>query len=251
VTGQERRWLKRFGPARLNPRIQLLCFHFAGGNAGSFRHWPAMLPWDVELTAVQLPGRADRFGEPAFERMQPLVDALIDVTASLRGSPFACYGVSMGARVAWAMAHALRERALPAPRALYLSASGGPRRDDGNWRWEGRSDGLAGYVKEMGGTPPEVLAEPALLAALLPTLRADLTVLSTHGFHPAVPLDTPIRAFAGADDDEATPDRMGAWADETTAEFALETYACGHFFDGNAERAMVSAISKDLNSTAC
>jgi surfactin synthase thioesterase subunit len=34
----------------------------------------------------------------------------------------------------------------------------------------------------------------------LPTLRADLTVLSTDGFHPETPLDVRIRAFAGTDD---------------------------------------------------
>src|SRR5581483_10101922 len=115
----------------------------------------------------------DRFLEPAYDRMKPLVDDLVDVVAPLLHEPFACYGVSMGARVAWALAHALRERGMPMPQALYVAASRGPTRDDGDWRWEGRADGLEGYVRETGGTPPAVLAEPVLLAALLPTLHAD------------------------------------------------------------------------------
>lgn len=245
--GRERRWLKRFGPRRLSARTRLLCFHYAGGNAGSFRHWTAWLPCDVEPIAVQLPGRADRFSEAPFDRMAPLIDELIEVAMPLLSRPFACYGVSMGARVAWAMAHELRERALPAPRALYLSASVGPSLDDGDWRWEGRADGLEGYVREMGGTPEAVLAEPALLAALLPTLYADLTVLSTHNFHPQIPLDVPIRAFAGAEDDEASPERMKAWAAETSGEFELKVYACGHFFDADSERSMIETVSDDLS----
>lgn len=246
--GEDRRWLKRFGRPGGPAATQLLCFHHAGGNAATFRHWATVLPYGIEPVAVQLPGRADRFLDPPYDRMKPLVDDLIDVLAPVLQRPYACYGVSMGARVAWALAHGLRDCGMPLPRALFVAASMGPSRDDGHWRWEGRSDGLEGYVHEMGGTPAAVLAEPTLLAALLPTLRADLTVLSTHGFHPATPLDVPIRAFAGVSDDEATPERTRAWAAETSAGFALDVLGCGHFFDPAAERLVVEAIGRDLAS---
>lgn len=250
MTGQlaperERRWLKRFGQ-RGQSGVQLLCFPYAGGSAGMFRHWSRMLPPHLELVAVQLPGRADRFLESPYERMAPLVDDLIGVLEPVLDRPFACYGSSMGARVAWALAHALRERAMPMPRALYVAASSAPRLDNESWRWEGRPDGLEGYVREMGGTPAEILAEPELLAALLPTLRADLTVLSTHGFRPAAPLDVPIRAFAGIGDDEAPPARMSAWSAETSARFDLDALGCGHFFDPGTERLVIEAIGRDL-----
>ncbi|HUZ55215.1 MAG TPA: thioesterase domain-containing protein [Streptosporangiaceae bacterium] len=245
ASDRERVWLKRFGrPAQSG--IQLLCFPYAGGSAGIFRHWSRMLPQHVEPVAVQLPGRADRFLESPYERMAPLVDDLISVLEPVLRRPFACYGASMGARVAWALAHALRERAMPMPQALYVAASPAPRRDNGSWRWEGRADGLEGYIREMGGTPAEVLAEPELVAALLPTLRADLTVLSTHGFRPAVPLAVPIRAFAGVADDEAAPAQMSGWSDETSARFDLDALGCGHFFDPDTERVVIEAIGRDL-----
>jgi surfactin synthase thioesterase subunit len=246
---RERRWLKRFGPRRESARTRLLCFHHAGGSATMFRQWPQQLPPWVEVVAVQLPGRADRFLEPPYDRMKPLVDDLIEVVAPLLALPFACYGVSMGARVAWALAHAMRERSTPMPGALFVAASAGPTLDDGNWRWEGRDDGLEGYVREMGGTPPAVLAEPKLLAALLPTLNADLTVLSTHGFQSATPLDVPIRAFAGVGDDDATPDRTRAWSVETSALFDLDVLPCGHFFDAASERLVTEAVGRDLART--
>jgi surfactin synthase thioesterase subunit len=243
---RERRWLKRLGPPRESAHTRLYCFHYAGGAASMFRPWGALLPGSVEPVAVQLPGRADRFLEAPYDRMKPLVDDLVEVLAPHLHRPFACYGVSMGARVAWALAHALRERAMPMPTALFVAASGAPTRDNGDWRWEGRADGLEGYVREMGGTPPAVLAEPKLLAALLPTLHADLTVLSTHGFQAATPLAVPMRAFAGADDDEATPDRMAAWGAETAAAFDLDVLACGHFFDPAAERRVIETVARDL-----
>ncbi|MCX4728893.1 thioesterase II family protein [Streptomyces sp. NPDC090052] len=246
ATARERLWLKRFAAPLPAGATKLLCFHYAGGSAGVFRHWAARLP-SVEVIGVQLPGRADRFLEERHARMDPLVEELIDVLGPSLDQPFACYGSSMGARVAWALAHALRDRELPLPRALFVSASGGPALDDGNWLWEDRDDGLEGYVREMGGTPPSVLAEASLLAALLPVLEADLSVLSTHDFHPDVPLDLPIHAFAGEHDPEAGPEHMQAWRDETTAAFSMEVLPCGHFFDSASEAKVIDSIGRTLD----
>jgi surfactin synthase thioesterase subunit len=239
--------LKALTPDALDRDVRLFSFHYAGGSAAMFRPWPDRLPTTVGVVAVQLPGRADRFGETPYDRMAPLVEDLAGVLRTFLDRPYACFGVSMGARVAWTLTHRLWAQGQPLPRILYVAASGGPRRDDGDWRWEGRTDGLEGYVREMGGTPAAVLAEPALLAALLPTLRADLTVLSTHDIRPTVPLPVPIRAFAGRFDDEATPERMAAWQDETSVGWALEVLDCGHFFDAAAEHRMVATIGAELD----
>jgi surfactin synthase thioesterase subunit len=244
----DRRWLKRFGRAggAAPTEVRLLCFHHAGGSASMYRHWSRLMPGTIEPIAVQLPGRADRLYEPPYDRMPPLVDQLIEVIKPLLDQPLAFYGVSMGGRVAWALAHALRDRAMPMPSALFVAASAAPCLDNGQWQWENRDDGLEGYVREMGGTPPEVLAEPELLASLLPTLQADLTVLSTHDFHPATPLDVPIRAFAGTGDPEASPPRMRGWAAETSARFDLQEIPGGHFFDAAGERLVIQALGHDL-----
>jgi surfactin synthase thioesterase subunit len=242
----DRRWLKRFGRRDEPAEIQLLCFHYAGASAGMYRQWPRLMPPSIDPIAVQLPGRSDRFREPPYHRMAPLIDGLIEVIKPLLGRPFACYGVSMGARVAWALAHTLRDRGMPMPILLYVACDPAPISDTGSWKWEGREDGLEGYVREMGGTPAEVLADPKLLAALLPTLRADLTVLSTHGFRPATPLDVRIRAFAGTDDVEASLERMSGWRTETSSRFDLDLVPGGHFLDSNGERQVIETIGQDL-----
>lgn len=244
----DRRWLKRWGRRDEPARVRLFCFHHAGGVAGMFRPWPDLFPPAVEPIAVQLPGRADRFKEAPFTRMEPLVDELIEVLTPLLDQPFACFGASMGARVSWALAHALRERALPGPERIYVSANRAPVVDIDTWPWQNRADGLTGYMREMGGTSAEVLEDDNLLALLLPALEADLTVLSTHLFRPAVPLDVPIRAFAGVDDIDADPDRMAGWGVETRARFDLDPLPCGHFFDAAGERRVIETIARELTA---
>src|SRR5665213_360781 len=62
-------------------RVRLFCFAHAGGGASFFRPWAAALPGHIELCAIQLPGREQRFAEPCFEALDPLLDALMPVLA--------------------------------------------------------------------------------------------------------------------------------------------------------------------------
>ncbi|MFF4832690.1 thioesterase II family protein [Streptomyces sp. NPDC001315] len=235
------RWFKRFG--RTGPaEMRLLCFHYAGGNASVFRQWPRLLPWFIEPVAVQLPGRTDRFRETPYDRMDPLIDDLIEVVKPLLDKPFALYGVSMGSRVAWALAHALRERGMPMPRQLFVASSSPPSLADGRRDWDGRDESLIEFLRTMGGTPDEVLEHPELVAGLLPTLAADLSVVSTHTFRPRTPLDIPIHAFAGTHDPEATPEQMTGWRTETTARFDIDPVPGGHIFDDAGHRQVIRAI---------
>lgn len=239
------RWLKRFRSPE-TARVRLFCFHHAGGTASAFREWPRLLPSAIEPVAVQLPGRADRFREPLFDTMAPLVEALSQVLRPELGKPFAFYGVSMGARIAWALTHELRARALPMPFALYLASAAAPGWEENQPGWEARKHDLIDYLREMGGTPPELFSEPELLVSLLPTLRADLTLVDSFRFRPEAPLDVPIRAFAGMDDVEGAPERLSGWRTQTTSRFELDVVPGGHFFDAAGERQVITAITGDL-----
>jgi medium-chain acyl-[acyl-carrier-protein] hydrolase len=239
------RWFKRF--RRPAPgATALLCLHHAGGNAAMFREWPRLLPPSIDPIAVQLPGRADRSDEPPFQAMDELVDSLVEAVRPLLDRPFAMFGASMGARVGWSLAHALRERALPMPRALYVSASSAPSLDREVRGWNGPDEGLVRYMRTLGGTPARLLEDRESLGAIVATLRADLTVLSTHTYQPDVLLDLPITAFAGAADEESPPRRIEPWGAETTGPFVMNVIDGGHFLDSYAVRQVIDAIVADL-----
>jgi surfactin synthase thioesterase subunit len=241
--GRTTPWLRR-SAGREAADVRLFCFHHAGGTAATYREWPRLMPASIEPIAVQLPGRAERFSEPAVDSMPALVEALADELAPLLDQPFAFYGLSMGGGLAWALAHRLRARGLPAPSSLYLASTAAPSlEEEHKLRWR---DDLVGYLRTMGGTPPEVFALPEFLASLLPTLRADLTAVDSFRFRPSSPLDVPIHAFAGTQDAEGGPERMSGWRSETTARFDLDLVQGGHFFDPAGELRVIRTVTAGL-----
>jgi medium-chain acyl-[acyl-carrier-protein] hydrolase len=246
VRNDSAHWFKRFRQGGRGD-VRLFCFHHAGGTASVFRTWPRQLPRSVEPIAVQLPGRADRFREPPLDAMAPLVDTLVEVMEPLLDQPFALCGLSMGAKVAWALSHRLRDHSLPAPTVLFVASAAAPAWHEGRANWNTSDDDLIAYLRAMGETPPELFSEPQLLAALLPTLRADLTLVDTFRMVPATPLAVPIRGFAGIDDPEGTPERMRGWATETSGRFDLDVVSGGHLFDTAGELQVIRTISAELD----
>ncbi|MGA8518751.1 MAG: alpha/beta fold hydrolase, partial [Pseudonocardiaceae bacterium] len=89
-------------------RLRLICLPAAGGGASRYRDWPAHLPDGVEVVSVQLPGRENRFDEQPIDSMDQLVGSLLDGLAGNLIAPFALFGHSMGALIAFELARRLR-----------------------------------------------------------------------------------------------------------------------------------------------
>ncbi|MEU9097967.1 thioesterase domain-containing protein [Streptomyces sp. NPDC048361] len=247
--GPEAKWFRRFGPAHESRALRLFCFHYAGGSAASFRDWQSLLPPYVEVVGVQLPGRENRFAEQPFRDMRPLAEAIADAMAAELDPPYACFGFSMGARVALAVSHLLRERGLPQPSHMFFASSCAPSRGVPVRGWNESDEKLIAYLRELGGTAAEIFDSQEFLDMYLPTVRADLTVVGTCPPRSGLPLAVPLRAFAGLDDTEAPPERMRDWYRETSAAFSLTTVPGGHFFDPAGTTEMISQIASDLECT--
>jgi surfactin synthase thioesterase subunit len=175
-----------------------------------------------------------------------LVDAITDAIAQLPQLPFVFFGHSMGAVLASEVARRLIENSLSAPRHLIVSGRRPPRLPDPNPPIANLSD--AAFVAEIGrrygGIPAEILAEPDVIALLLPSLRADIFALEKFQPGPRPPLPIPVSAFGG-DSDALTPlSEIEAWEKETQAGFVLRVFPGGHFYLDTQPRAVVSEIMR-------
>jgi surfactin synthase thioesterase subunit len=242
-------WLLRSRP-KDGARLRLFCFPYAGGAAVAYRGWSDRLPGGVEVCPVQLPGRGNRFREPAFERIDALVRAAADGLAPHLDRPFAFFGHSMGALVAFELARELRRRGQALPFGLLVSAHEAPHRPAPLPPITHLGD--AEFVDEVrrryGGIPDEVLAEPELLEIMLPVLRSDITALEGHRHSPEPPLGCPLSCFAGVSDPHLGLEDLEGWREHTGAAFRLRRLPGGHFFlnPEESQEALLSALAEDL-----
>jgi surfactin synthase thioesterase subunit len=240
------RW---FRPAAGGPdaAARLFVFPHGGGAAASYGHWSALVPADVELLLVQLPGRHDRRGEPPFHRAEPLVDALAEaLETELDGRPFAFFGHSMGGMLAYRLSLALHRDGLPGPVLLGVSSWAPRGYRDGARELAAMPDAqLVEAVRDLGALPPAISASPDMLAVVLPTLRADLAVYADYTDDGAT-VHCPVAAYGGQSDPLLVPGAMAAWAHRTDAFLGVSEYPGGHFYLDEHAVAVAADLDRHL-----
>lgn len=209
------------------PAVRLLCFHHAGASAQTYARWPDLLPPDVELCAIQLPGHGGRSDETLHYSIEPLVDDLIDALAECLDRPFVVFGHSMGTLVAFESIRRLRREGLPLPRHLIASGCPAPHLGANTSLSELGEDQFAAECRRLGLIPAG-LARSGLLRLLLPALRADLSVCEGYRYRQESRLRCPITVLGGTEDGLATHDQLAGWDRHTTATTRLHLFPGGH-----------------------
>src|SRR5438874_3036026 len=97
-------WLVRW-PRNPKTRFRLFFFPHAGAGASAFRSWPGQLPLEVEICAVQLPGRETKLREAPFTDLTGLVQKLAEVVSPYLDTQFDFFGHSMGGLVSFDLGH--------------------------------------------------------------------------------------------------------------------------------------------------
>ncbi|OLR93051.1 thioesterase II family protein [Actinokineospora bangkokensis] len=240
-------WLRRPKP-RPGAALRLVCVPHAGAGPSSFARWIAELAPDVEVCIAALPGRESRFTEPPVTDVDVLADELTAATAGLGADlPVALFGHSMGAVLAYEVAHRL-----PTPPA-HLVASGSlpPQVPDLDPRIAHLPDAeFLARVRAYGGIPDAVCADPDLLALLLPVLRADFAACEGYRFTERPPLDCPVTALCGSGDRYVDEAALGRWGELTTGECVTRVIGAGHFNLVEDRAAVLGFLRARLGVTA-
>jgi surfactin synthase thioesterase subunit len=233
-----------FPGADSTPQPRLFWFPHAGGGTATVSG--QALP-HFAICPVRLPGRESRLAEAPFERMGALIEALAAAIVPYIAQPFAFFGHSMGAAVAFELARLLRRRGQPLPVLLIASAARAPHFRRNHVPSPALPDDqLIRELERLQGIPAEVLDDPALMRAILPALRADASVYRNYLYADDAPLDCPIRAYGGAEDPNVRRDHLEAWALETTASFSVHVFPGGHFYLHQQPAQFRAALCEDL-----
>lgn len=212
-------------------QIRLFCFPYAGGSANIFRRWSNHLPNTIEVCAVELPGRGMRIKLPPFTQLEPLITELASVLKPKLDKPFAFFGHSMGGLVSFELALLLRKKYGINPNHLFVSAHRAPQLVDPKPPIHNLPEAeFIAELRRLNGTPQTLLENEELMQLFLPILRADFAVLETYVYTQQAPLNIPITAFGGLEDQEVSRDQIQAWQEQTSASFALHMFPGDHFF---------------------
>lgn len=229
----------------------LVCLPYAGSGASFFRGWRSFAPRGLEVAPLQLPGREERFVDPPLTEVAEAVDDLLPRVLPIgQGAErVAIFGHSLGAILAYELAHRLAGQGGVPLTHLFVSGSPGPATvreirasllDD---------EGFLAQVHELAGYSHPALENPELRELLLPVLRADVEMHENYRPPPHPLLDIPVTALRGREDHLVSAEQAAQWKEVTTGESTVVELDGGHMYLTDHPHALLRLVASRLSVT--
>lgn len=221
---------------RPHATLRVLVIHHAGGSAMSYLPLAQGLPGSCEPCLFELPGRGMRAAETPAPNYRAAVADLTPQVAAAIDRPVLVVGHSLGAILAHGVVSALPPARRDLVRAVVVSGFASPtdtaraaRHPAAPFVVRSRNDLLA-ELRDRGGCPPDVFADPDLLELTVTVLGHDLHLADTYLPSPPADLDAAYHVWYGRDDRTLTEDELRRWAADTPHPPVLRAFRGGHFY---------------------
>ncbi|MGW8727443.1 thioesterase II family protein [Streptomyces sp. NPDC055808] len=216
-----------------DPAMRIFLLHHAAGSHRVFADWVQHFPVDWEVCLLEAPGRRRLSGLPALQDARALAAYFAEAITPSLDRPYALFGHSMGAAVAYELTYKLAELGARMPSWLGVSACRAPLLAAESWR--GRpvhslpDVELRTVLAEMGGMPERALSDDDVWRRIAPRVRDDFRL--AEGWRPRVArVPVGLSLFGGADDPVVSPRQLVAWSEATTRPAGRHLYRGGHFY---------------------
>jgi surfactin synthase thioesterase subunit len=231
--------------------MTLICFGPAGSGASQFRTWNRLAPAWLRVLGVRLPGREFRHREAPLPDALELARRVAAEIAAQSVGRFGFFGHSFGALLAFETARQLRAAGARQPCWLGVAGRPAPHLLHGYPKtYALPQPEFIEVLRGYGGSDPRILDNPDLMAFFLPVIRVDLEANAEYVHRVEPPLDMPILAMRGKQDQTCRIDELKAWRDLTTAGCVLAEEEGGHFFFTQTIATLVETISAALLASA-
>ncbi|MFJ8209825.1 thioesterase II family protein [Streptomyces sp. NPDC096033] len=230
TAGSPQRGVVRGGTAPL----RLFCFHHAGGSAWSFAGWGRRLGPGIEVLPVSLLPRPASVPGPSgpVGTMDDLVREVAQRLAPVLDEPYAFYGHSMGALVAYCVAQRCLAAGRRPPACFVAGAHRAPHLPAPGLTTDLSDAATLDLLLGLGGAGRLLRENPRRMQAAVDRLRQDLLVSATyrHPAHGHRPLPCPVHVLHGSDDPLVPAAHAAAWNRHAAGHFSLRIMPGGHFF---------------------
>jgi len=242
-------WYVRF--ERPEATLRLVCYAYAGGGASVYQKWRHLLPASVEVWSAQYPGRETRIRETPLQSVDALAKGAVEESGALFDEPFALFGHSLGACVAFEVASRLHDERDVQPVHVIVSGSRPPHVPASKDRAPMHTlsdEAFIDRLRDLGGTPAEILEDRAMMDLLLPILRADTKAAEQY----QMPLSStpslacPVTVLGGKDDPFVSEEELRAWESLTHGPFRSRMLPGGHLFLQSRPSDVTDVIAETL-----
>jgi surfactin synthase thioesterase subunit len=230
-------------------KITVFCLPFAGGSKYSYRGYVNAAPRNIEVVPLEIPGRGSRSKEKLLTNIHLILDDVFMQVRDRVSQPYAIYGHSMGTLLAYLLTKRLVTAKMPLPLHLFLSGSGGPavhHREEVYHLLPKAA--FLNKIRNMGGSPDEILDDEILMNFFEPILRADFQATETYQYAPLGPFDIPMTCMIGLQE-KTTYEEVLAWKRETTGSFEVMQFPGKHFFIFDHENEILKIIDDKLKTS--
>ncbi|MGE5458202.1 MAG: thioesterase II family protein [Methanococcaceae archaeon] len=228
--------------------IKLFCIPFSGGNAYSYSGFKKFLPGNIELYGLELPGRGKRITEPLLYSIDSMTEYLFRQVENELNGCYAIFGHSLGALLGISLCRYISDKGATLPRMLFSSGQTAPsllRQDNKHTLPD---DQFINMLREMEGTPEELLTDKGFLQFFLPVIRADFQSLADYTYTPkATPFDVPITVMLGSEEKIKDED-AAVWQLETDSTVSIHRFKGGHFYIFNQPDAICNLIAEKIKT---
>ena len=245
-TDVDGRW---FVPIRFSNRNKLdfFLFHYAGGSASFFKKWEKDIVEKVNIFALQLPGRENRFNEKFILSMDDLIEKVYKAFPKKLHVPSIFFGHSLGGLISFELARMIDANNNINLTHLIVSACQAPQLSYLKKTLYNLSDNdFISEVRKYNGIPKEILQEPELLyEVILPILRSDLTISYSYKYKKRAKIKPKVTAICGKADNTFDINNISKWSDETH-NFDYKYFTGDHFFINTEYNGVMQLINNIL-----
>ncbi len=231
--------------AAVKVKLKIYCFPYLGTGSSVYEKWAGMFENDVELIAIQPPGREERSDAKPFISMPELIESLLFHFEEPE-EDFIFFGHSFGGIMAYEFYTALKQNSKKLPYKLFLSACEAPIKPSES-RLHELSD--TDFIEEMVvkyENSKDVQARKTALNGSVSVVRADVQILETY-ISVKEPIDIPIVVIAGTNDHIAGIDKVKSWISLSSNNFSIHYIKGGHELIKDHSNEIVEIIKEGVN----
>lgn len=213
-----------------NPKVQLICFPYAGSGASLFYPWVNFLSKDFEVWAFQPPGHEELMDQRLISDLAEMKQYILQKIIPIINRPFILFGHSLGSVLAYETTKELQKRNM-VPISLTVSGRQPPHlKSKMHLIAHLNNEDFIKEVFELNGTPPELMASKDFLEMATPILRADFKLAENYQIKIEEKIKCPVSVLGSTTDKWIDTKEIAEWSKTTEKPCETRIFEGDHFY---------------------